>query len=480
LSPGLRLSHSFGRNSYRNSAPGTSLEESLRLGRRVAIDLSELPHVHVISQKTGRANEGSSIRGTNASEIDVALKSVEGEPAGFSRPEIRRILRQIPGVNFAINSFLTERIEETVSGYTAPIAISIFGPNLDVLDRKGWEIAGILKQIPGAAGVLVQSIPGTPQIMVRLRKDALLHWGFDPVAVLETVHIAYQGSTVGQIYQGDRVFDVSVSLNPRERKIVSAVANLPLRSPGGVYVRLQDLADIYETPGRSVMLHQGGRRVQVVTCNVSSGQVSAFVAEAKRRIFSAVSLPPGTYLEFSGSAEEQSRSQRDLLVHSLLAAAGIVLLLSVALGDYRKVLLVLLNLPFALVGGVFAALLSGGLLSLGSMVGFVTVFGISLRNSIMMISHYEHLVSVEGLAWGPEAALRGAGERLAPILMTALVTGLGLLPLAIGSHQAGREIDGPMAIVILGGLVTSTVLNLLVLPTLALRYGRFGKRPEEE
>jgi Cu/Ag efflux pump CusA len=277
-----------------------------------------------------------------------------------------------------------------------------------------------------------------------------------------------------------RVFDVSVSLNPQERKIVSAVAKLPIRSPGGVYVRLQDLADIYETPGRSVVLHQGGRRVQVVTCNVSPGQVSAFAAEAKKRIFSTVSLRPGTYIEFSGSAEEQARSQRDLFMHSVLAATGIVLLLSVVLGDYRNVLLVLLNLPFALVGGVLAALFSGGLLSLGSMVGFVTVFGISLRNSIMMISHYEHLVLVEGVPWGPQVALRGAGERLAPILMTALVTGLGLLPLAIGIHQAGREIEGPMAIVILGGLVTSTALNLLVLPTLALKYGRFGRKMEEE
>jgi CzcA family heavy metal efflux pump len=462
------------------AAPGTSLEESLRLGRQVALDLFKLPHVRAISQKTGRANEGSSIRGSNASEIDVALKSVEGEPAGFSRPEIRRTLRQIPGVNFAINSFLTERIEETVSGYTAPVAISIFGPDLDVLDQKGWEIAGILGKIPGAADVLVQSIPGTPQIMVRLRKEALLHWGFDPVEVLDAIHTAYQGSTVGQIYQGERVFDVSVSLNPRERKVVSAVGKLTLRSPGGVYVRLQDMADIYETPGRSVVLHQGGRRVQVVTCDVSTGQVSAFAAEAKRRIFSTVSLPPGTYIEFPGSAEEQARSQRDLLMHSVLAATGIVLLLSVVLGDYRNALLVLLNLPFALVGGVFAALLSGGLLSLGSMVGFVTVFGISLRNSIMMISHYEHLVSGEGVPWGPQVALRGAGERLAPILMTALVTALGLLPLAIGSHQAGREIEGPMAIVILGGLVTSTALNLLVLPTLALKYGRFGRKMGEE
>ena len=188
---------------------------------------------------------------------------------------------------------------------------------------------------------------------------------------------------------------------------------------------------------------------------------------------SRLSLPTDTYLEFSGTAEVQAQSRRDLLVNSLLAGLGIVLLLSVVMGNYRNLLLVLANLPFALVGGVLAGLFTGGNLSLGSLVGFVTLFGITLRNSIMLISHYEHLVEVEGMTWGLDTALRGASERLAPILMTALVTGLGLLPLAIGSGDPGREIEGPMATVILGGLMTSTLLNLLVLPTLSLRYGIF-------
>src|SRR5216684_620267 len=191
--------------------------------------------------------------------------------------------------------------------------------------------------------------------------------------------------------------------------------------------------------------------------------------------FSDQDFPTDTYVEFSGTAEAQAQSRRDLFVNSLLAALGIVLLLSVVMGNYRNLLLVLLNLPLALVGGVLVALLTGGNLSLGSLVGFVTLFGITLRNSIMLISHYEHLVEVDGMAWGLDAALRGASERLAPILMTALVTGLGLLPLAIGSGDPGREIEGPMATVIVGGLATSTLLNLLVLPALALRYGRFEK-----
>ena len=316
------------------------------------------------------------------------------------------------------------------------------------------------------------------QVIVHLRKDDLARWGFDAVRVLDDVQTAFGGDTVGQVYPGNRVFDVSVILAPNERDSVEAIGALPLRGPDGNYVPLRQLADIYETSGRYIILHEGARRVQTITCNVQGSDPTSFVDEARRRI-SKLSFAPGTYVEFAGTAAAQAQSRHDLLVHSLLAGLGIVLLLSVVMGNYRNLLLVLANLPFALVGGVLAVVITGGTLSLGSLIGFVTLFGITLRNSIMMISHYEHLVDVEGMTWGMETAFRGASERLAPILMTALVTGLGLLPLAIGSGDPGREIEGPMAVVILGGLVTSTVLNLLVLPTLALRYGRFEKVAHE-
>ncbi len=285
---------------------------------------------------------------------------------------------------------------------------------------------------------------------------------------------AYGGDTIGQVYEGNRVFDVSVVLAPAERRSIAHISVLPLRSPAGNYVPLRQLADIYETSGRYIVLHEGARRVQTITCNVAGGDVNSFVAEARRH-FASVILPPGSYVQFAGTGAEQARSRQELLIHSLLAGLGIILLLSVVMGNYRNLLLVLLNVPFALLGGVVAALVTGGELSLGSLIGFVTLFGITLRNSIMMISHYEHLVAAEGMQWGFDAAMRGASERLAPIVMTALVTGLELLPLAIGSGDPGREIEGPMAIVILGGLVTSTALNLLVLPTLALKYGKFEK-----
>ncbi len=452
-------------------APGTSLAESLRLGDRVTRELQKLPYVMSIAQKAGRAEAGGEPRGPNASEMDVSLNP-DHQPAS-AESEIRRKMEQIPGATFSVNTFLTERLEETISGYRAAVVINVFGNNLDVLDQKGQEIAAALQKIPGAADVQVRSMTGAPQVAIHLKKAALPRWGLDPVSVLDAVHTAYQGSLVGQIYQGERVFDTTVVLPPQERRTVVAIGKLPVRSLSGTFLPLKELADIRVTSGRFVVLHQGARRVQTVTCNVTSGNSNAFMAEAKRRILSQINLPPGTYVEFSGTAEAQTRAERDLLFHSLLAAVGIVLLVSAVVGHWRNVSLLLINLPFALAGGVLAVLLTGRTMSLGSLVGFVTVFGITLRNAIMMLSHYQHLVTVEGLNWGPEAAVRGASERLAPILMTALVTALGLLPLAIGSRMPGQEIVGPMAIVILGGLVTSTALNLLVLPTLACRYGRF-------
>ncbi len=326
----------------------------------------------------------------------------------------------------------------------------------------------------------LQSPPGTPQIAIDLRPQELTRWGFDPVTVLTALKTGFEGERVGQIYQGNRVFDVSAILPPEERNHIHSILRLPLKNSDGIYIFLGQLANIYQTSGRYVVLHDGGRRVQTITLNVAGRSIDSFVQDAQRQIAAKVQLPAGTYTQFSGTATAQAQSWRDLLIHSLLAGIGIVMLLSIVLMNWRNLLLVLANIPFALVGGVLAVFATGGMLSLGSMVGFVTLFGITLRNSIMLISHYEHLVAVEDMGWGVETAMRGASERLAPILMTALVTALGLLPLAIGSGDPGREIEGPLAIVILGGLVTSTALNLLVLPTLALRYGRFVRPVAEE
>ncbi len=312
-----------------------------------------------------------------------------------------------------------------------------------------------------------------PQLTIRLRKGDLERWGIDPVGALDAIRTAYQGDTVGQVYDGNRVFPVIVILDPGNRTAIDQVGALPLLTPSGTYVRLKQIADIFEASGRYQVQHQQAQRLQTVTANVAGRDLTSFVKDARAQIAKKVSLPSGAYVEFAGEAEAQSRSRRDLLVNSTIAMIGIVLLLSIVTGNGNNLLLVLANLPFAFVGAVLAVFASGGLLSLGSMVGFVAVLGITLRNSILMIAHYEHLVGVEGKSWGLDTAIEGATNRLTAILMTSLVTALGVLPLAIGMNEPGREIEGPMAVVILGGLLTSLALNLLVLPALALRYGRF-------
>jgi Cu/Ag efflux pump CusA len=457
------------------AVPGTSLDESLRRGLQVTTALEKLPFVRSVGQRVGRAELADDTWGPNYSEIEVDLKPLSGNAEEKAQGEIRKTLSQLSGLSFSMETFLTERIGETLSGYAAAVVANIYGPNLDQLDQEAQQVAQVLRSVPGARDVQMQSPPGTPEISVSLRTPELQHWGFDPVSVLQDIHTAYEGEQVGDVYEGNRVFDVDVILPPSLRKRPDAVSQLSLRNPEGIYVPLAQLARVYETSGRYTILHDGARRVQTVTLNVAGGDASAFVRTAQQQIAAKVKLAPGDYVQFTGTAEAEAQSRRDLLAHSSLAGLGIILLLSIVLMNVRNLLLVLANLPFALVGGVLAVFAGGGTLSLGAMVGFVTLFGITLRNSIMLISHYEHLVTVEGREWGYETAIKGASERLVPILMTALVTALGLLPLAIRSNAPGQEIEGPLAIVILGGLLTSTVLNLLILPTLALRYGKFER-----
>ncbi len=460
------------------AVPGTSLEESIRLGDRVTAALLEDPDVRSVAQRAGRAGDADDTNGPHYSEFEVDLKPLSGEATEQAEARIRRRLAEFAGLSFAIKPFLTERIEETVGGAAAQVVVKIFGDDLDVLEQKAREVAGVLSQVAGATDVQAQSSAGVPTLIVQLRPDRLTRFGFRPVEVLDAVQTAYQGRVAAQTYEGNRMFDVTVILDAAARRDPELVRTLLLRQRDGGRLPLGELAHVYSTTGRYALLHDGARRVQLVTANVVGGDIGAFVSKARESIGKQVAFPPGVYTVFAGAAQAQAGARRRLLLHSSIAGVGTVLLLAVVLRRGRALVLVLANVPFALVGGVLAVFATGAVLSLGSLVGFVTLFGITIRNSILLVSHYEHLVNVEGLHWGLEAALRGAEERLVPILMTALVTALGLLPLALGSGEAGREIEGPMAIVILGGLLTSTVLNLLVLPTLALRVGRFQRGAE--
>ncbi|SAK94884.1 heavy metal efflux pump CzcA [Caballeronia arationis] len=456
-------------------APGTSLAESMRIGAQVSQALMHVSGVRLVAQRAGRANGVVDPVGVQLSEFEVELAPMSAARQTAILHRIQEALARFPGLTTSVNTFLVERIDETISGVTAPVAVNVFGDNLDVIDRKAQDIARLLGTIRGAASVRVESPPGIPELDVRLKPDQLSRWGFRPVDVLDAIQSAYLGSTVAQTYEGSRTYDVTVVLAPDARKKLSDVGALMLRNPDGLAVPLRELATIGQVSGRYQITHDGGRRMQTVSVNLGNRAVSDFVSEAQARVNRDIVMPKGTYAVFSGESEARTQSQRDLLAYGAMSAVGIALLLFLAMKSRRGVMLVMVNLPFALVGGVLSVLLTGGDLSLGGMVGFVTLFGISLRNSIMLISHYEHLVHVDEMPWGMEAAVRGASERLIPILMTALVTALALLPLALTSGAAGNEIEGPMAIVILGGLATSTILNLIVLPTLALRYGRFER-----
>jgi Cu/Ag efflux pump CusA len=456
-------------------APGASLQETMRVGTRIAQALRQVPGVRLVAQTAGRASDIVDPVGVQLSEIEIDLAPMNGAGEERALAGIRAALARFPGVTSSVNTFLVERIDETISGSTAPVVVSVYGQSLDEIDRKAQEIAQWLGSLRGVAGVNVESPAGAPALSVRLKPERLSQWGLKPADVLDVIQNAFQGGTAAQAYHGNRVVDLTVMLAPAARRRIEDVGALLVRNPDGRAVALRELAEIRQAAGRDQITHRAGQRVQTVDVTLGSRAASDFVREAQSRLGREIALPKGMFVVFSGESEARAASVRDLALHGVMAGVGIALLLFLALKSGRAVALVMLNLPFALVGGVIGVGVSGGDLSLGAMVGFVTLFGISLRNAIMLISHYEHLIYVEKLPWNMDTALRGAGERLVPILMTALVTALALLPLALTSGAPGNEIEGPMAIVILGGLVTSTLLNLLVLPTLALRYGRLDR-----
>ena len=474
---------------HMTAVPGTSEQQSLQIGKQVTARIRAIKGVKSVTQWVGRAQNGADTFGTHYSEFEIEIGTLSGEEQNRILSDIREELAGetkdndgdgiiepgFIGVNFAINTFLTERIEETISGYAASIVVNIYGSDLDALDQDAQKIAALITGIKGASEVLVQSPPGTPQVVIRLRPDKLAEVGMQNVEVLDTIRASYEGLPVNQVYLGNRAIGISLLLKPDARDDINDIANLPLTNVEGRQLRLSDIAYITQENGRSKILHSGAKRIQTITANVRGRDLESFNKELVTTT-NKLNLSQGNYIKITGEAEQNANAREDLIVHSLLAIVAIFLMLYVAFGSLRNLLLTFINLPFALIGGVLAALFSGGWISLGSLVGFVTLFGITLRNSIMMVSHFQHLVDKEHCIWNLATCIRGASERLPSILMTALVTALGLLPLALGTGQPGREIEGPMATIIVGGLITSTILNLLILPTIMLHFGKFEKR----
>lgn len=455
------------------SVPGTSLQESIRVGSLLTGQIMAIDGVESVSQWAGRAERGADTYGSHYSEYEVRLKPLSGQDQQQVLDNLREILAQFPGINYEANTFLTERVDETISGYTAPVVVNIYGNDLAELDRKAQQLAALINTISGAEDVQLRSPPATALLQVELNLEQLKFRGISPAQVMTALQTAYEGRIVGKNLQGNRIFNVAVALAPEWRSQPDYLAQLPLKNSEGQRVLLGEVAEIRHGEGRYNILHQGAQRIQTVTCKVEDRDMDAFMTELKQRVQNEMSWRDGSYPEFIGAALEQAKARETLIIHALLAGAGVLIFVFIALGSLRHMLLTLLNLPFALLGGVAAVVITDATLSVGSFVGFITLFGITVRNCIMLISHYQHLIELEGQDWSIETLIRGAQERLPAILMTALVTALAMLPIAIGSDNPGREIMGPMATIIIGGLASSTVLNLLLLPAILQRYGKF-------
>jgi CzcA family heavy metal efflux pump len=471
---GARLLPDFRENyliAHASLRPGISLSETTRVGEQISKGLIAIPGVKSVAEQIGRAENGQDPDAPNKSEFEVQIDPRHGHTASEIDAAIRDVFDDFPNQLVEIYSVLAERIGETLSGESAPFSISVIGSDLDADDRVGAQIVEVLQHLPDSGNVRLTVPPREVELHVELIPRQLVIYGLQAADVLQTINAAYHGSLAAELNQADRSVPVVVRIahagaDPR------AVGALLLRGRDGAVTPLSSVARISMASARSLVDHQDGLRRQIVVASPKGADQAGYADSARKAIAAKVTLPPGVFLRFGGAAEAQTAAKNELLLHSVAALVLIVLLLALAFGHARHVLLVLLSLPSTLIGGVAAVALTGGTLTLGAMVGFVALFGMAARNTILLVSHYDHLVHEEAQPWNLETASRGAEERLTPVLLTALLTGLALLPVALQLHQPGHEIEGPMAVVILGGLVSSTLVSLLLIPPLAAHWLR--------
>jgi CzcA family heavy metal efflux pump len=448
--------------------PGTSLAESMRLGRQVQESLLKHPEVVSVGQWAGRSELDEDAFPVNASEFDVVLRFGAGSPAGLLRA-IRQDLREIPGLTFAVSAFIGERIDEVLTGVHAQVAVKIFGPDLDVLREKGRHVLRILEGIDGVVDLNLEPQVAVPQLVIRIDRSAAARYGLKAQDVGWFIEAAFNGIVVSQILEGQKSFGLLVRFDEDSARNVAAIRNAMVDTPGGLKIPLGMVAKVAIEERPYVVNRENLSRRIVVQFNVVGRDLADVIGKVKRQIAGEVVLPAGYFIEYGGQHESQLRSQRTLLWLGLLAFAGILLLLVQAFGSVRAACLVLANLPLALIGGVGAAFLTGRVLNVSSLIGFIALFGIAARNGIILLTHYQRLIRDEGKTL-QEAVIQGSMDRVNPIVMTASVAAVGLVPLLFGS-PAGKELQRPLAWVILGGLFTSTSLNLVVVPTLVRRFG---------
>ncbi|MGH7492051.1 MAG: efflux RND transporter permease subunit [bacterium] len=462
--------------------PGTSLEAMRRITVRASQELRAIPGVRNFGSHLGRAEVADEVVGPNFTELWISLDpQVDYEP---TVAKIQKVVDGYPGLYRDLLTYLRERIKEVLTGASATLVVRIYGEDLGVLHQQAEEVRAAIAGVPGVVDLKVQPQILVPQVEVRLRPEAAAQFGLTPGEVRRAATLLVKGVKAGEFYEAQKVFDVVVWGAPHVRDNVEAIRDLRIATPAvgpkgpplsGGMVPLRDVADIVITPTPNQITREAASRYTEVTCNVRGRDLGSVASDIEKKVES-VHFERGYHPEFLGEYAAQQASKNRILMLSLLAVIGILLILHADFASLRLALFVLLSLPFALVGGVLGVICTGGVLSLGSLVGFVTVLGIAARNGIMLISHYRHLESEEDQAFGIELILRGAQERLAPILMTALAAALALLPIVLGGNRPGHEIEHPMAVVILGGLVSSTGLNLFVVPVLYLKFGRKNLR----
>ena len=449
--------------------PGASLPEETRIVTRASRELRSLPGVNHFGSHIGQAFLADEVAGANFGENWIAIDPKADYDKTLA--SIEEVVAGYPGMFHDVQTYLNERIDEVLTGTSEPIVVRLFGPDLDVLHREGLELRHMLSQIDGIEGASVEFQEGVPQLQVTVNLEKARLYGVKPGDVRRAAATLVESEEVGDIFRAGKAYDVHVWSTPRTRRSVTSIRDLPIDTPKGGRVRLADLADIRIEPTPNVVHHEGTSRSIDVLAGVSGRDLGAVAGDVERQL-REVELPLGYHPQLLGEFKERQSAEHRMLLFGLGAGVMVFLLLQASFGSWRLATLSFLTLPMALVGGVLAAYLSGGILSLGSLVGFYTVFGIAARNGILMINHFQHLERYEGEVFGPTLVLRGARERLSPILMTTLATGLALVPLVVAGRIPGHEIEYPLAIVILGGLVTSTLLNLFVVPSLYLRFGK--------
>jgi CzcA family heavy metal efflux pump len=451
------------------TTPGTSLPEMVRVTTRVANEILEIPGIKHTGAHIGQALIMEEVAGSNFGENWISVDP----DADFDKAmeDVGAVAHNYPGLYRDVQTYLAERVEEVLAGAPDDIVIRIYGQDLDVLKAKADEIKDAIADVDGISDLHVDLQEKIPQIEVTTNMEAAQRYGIKPGDVRRAAATIIAGNEVGDVFYGDRAYDVQVWGTPNTRQSAASVGELLIDAPGGDHVQLKDVADITIKPSPNIITRENFRRRIDVGLNARGRDLASVVGDVKKRL-AGVQFPLEYNAEILGKYAESQNAKREVLVYSLAAAIGIVLLLQVVFSSWRLAILSFVTLPSALVGGILALFLGNGIVSLGALVGFLTVFGIAARNTILLIHHCQHLEKYEGETFGSKLVLRGAKERLAPILMTAATAGLGLVPLVIVGDVPGQEIVLPTAIVILGGLVTSTLLTLFVVPSLYLRFGR--------